>query len=160
VPAYATAAAGAQIAAEPEPQRRTRRGRVVAPEQPGEEISQEEFEDLVRDLDIEEARTETGPRRGRAGAALATRTPDRSKVRPAADGGPGTEAAAPSTEATPVPDTEAAPALTPAAAPEPAATDTPPVPAADATPEELVLKDKPARRPSKRPRNRRHGRRR
>jgi hypothetical protein len=94
VPAYATAAAAATTGAEAEPPRRTRRGRVVAPEQPGEEISQEEFEDLVRDLDIEEGRPEVGPQPGRAGAALATRTRDRSKVRPAGDGRAGGPSAA------------------------------------------------------------------
>jgi SecD/SecF fusion protein len=171
VPAYATtAAAAAPSGAEAEPPtRRTRRGRVVAPEQPGEEISKEEFEDLVRDLDIEEGRSEVGPQRDRAGAALATRTRERSRVRPAGDGSAGAEAArapgtpaapAPSAEPTTSPATEAEAPLTAEAGSEPAVEDTPPQPAADATPEELVLKDKPARRPNKRQRNRRHGRRR
>ena len=45
--------------------RRNRRGRVVAPEEAGEQLTPEEFDDLVRDLDIEE----TGARPSSPGAA-------------------------------------------------------------------------------------------
>jgi SecD/SecF fusion protein len=54
VPAYATTASGAPDDIEPErKQRRGRRGRLTAPEEPGAPISREEFQDLVRDLDVE-----------------------------------------------------------------------------------------------------------
>jgi hypothetical protein len=39
---------------EPEQKRkRSRRGRITAPEEPGAQLSREEFQDLVRDLDVE-----------------------------------------------------------------------------------------------------------
>ncbi len=54
VPAYATTATGAPADVEPErKRRRTRRGSIIAPEEPGAQISREEFQELVRDLDIE-----------------------------------------------------------------------------------------------------------
>jgi SecD/SecF fusion protein len=54
VPAYATTSAGAPADVEPEQKRkRTRRGSIIAPEEPGAQISREEFQELVRDLDIE-----------------------------------------------------------------------------------------------------------
>jgi SecD/SecF fusion protein len=54
VPAYATTATGAPADVEPEQKRkRTRRGSIIAPEEPGAQISREEFQELVRDLDIE-----------------------------------------------------------------------------------------------------------
>ncbi len=54
VPAYATTATGAPIDVEPEQKRtRTRRGSIIAPEEPGAQISREEFQELVRDLDVE-----------------------------------------------------------------------------------------------------------
>jgi hypothetical protein len=107
---------------------------------------------MVRDLDIEETpRGDLAPPRGPAAAAVATRAPDRSKLGRQPDGTRADEAVA-------APEAK----TTPAAAPEePEAPPAAQSPAADATPEELVLKEKPARRPSgKRPRNRRHGRRR
>ena len=54
VPAYATALGGAPVDVEPGQQRkRTRRGSLIAPEEPGEQISRDEFQELVRDLDVE-----------------------------------------------------------------------------------------------------------
>ncbi len=54
VPAYATTATGAPEDVEPErKRRRTRRGSLVAPEAPGQEISRDEFRELVADLDVE-----------------------------------------------------------------------------------------------------------
>jgi SecD/SecF fusion protein len=54
VPAYATTATGAPIDVEPEQKRRrTRRGSIIAPEEAGAQISREEFQELVRDLDVE-----------------------------------------------------------------------------------------------------------
>jgi SecD/SecF fusion protein len=54
VPAYATTAAGAPEDVEPtQKRRRSRRGSIIAPEEPGAPISRDEFQDLVRDLDVE-----------------------------------------------------------------------------------------------------------
>jgi SecD/SecF fusion protein len=54
VPAYATTAAGAPEDVEPaQKKRRSQRGSITAPEQPGGQISREEFQELVRDLDVE-----------------------------------------------------------------------------------------------------------
>ncbi len=55
VPPYATALDGSPIDVEPAKQRRRQRkgGLLVAAEEPGEQVSQEEFEEMVRDLDIE-----------------------------------------------------------------------------------------------------------
>jgi SecD/SecF fusion protein len=70
VPAYATTSAGTPEDVEPERRRRrTRRGSVIAPEEPGEQLSQEEFQELVRDLDIEGA-----PASGPAPAATPRRS--------------------------------------------------------------------------------------
>ena len=81
VPAYATAVGGAPVDVEPEQKRkRTRRGSLVAPEEPGEQISREEFQELVRDLDVEGEPTsvattdQTSPGRS-AGAGVAQRAP-------------------------------------------------------------------------------------
>jgi SecD/SecF fusion protein len=55
VPAYATTETGAPEDVEPAPKRRrTRRGGLVAPEEAGAQISRDEFQELVRDLDVEE----------------------------------------------------------------------------------------------------------
>ena len=58
VPPYATALDGSPIDVEPAKQRRRQRkgGLLVAAEEPGEQVSQEEFEEMVRDLDIERER--------------------------------------------------------------------------------------------------------
>jgi SecD/SecF fusion protein len=54
VPAYATTATGAPEDIEPEHKRkRTRRGSLVAPEEPGQQISRDEFQELVRDLEVD-----------------------------------------------------------------------------------------------------------
>jgi len=54
VPAYATGAGGAPEDVEPEQQkRRNRRGRLTAPEEPGQQISRDEFQELVADLDVD-----------------------------------------------------------------------------------------------------------
>jgi SecD/SecF fusion protein len=65
VPAYATTATGAQEDVEPvQKRRRTRRGGV---EQGGEQISRDEFQELVRELDVDSAPGATPtPTRGRA----------------------------------------------------------------------------------------------
>jgi len=130
VPAYAATLDGAPIDVEPSQQRRRRRqGGLLVAEEPGEQVSKEEFDEMVRDLDIERggaAGARGNGRRGRAGrAGTATRT-----VPP--------------------------PARAPKASASPPAEPPPPEPAADLAPEDLVLKDQSKRQ--KRPRNRRHGR--
>jgi SecD/SecF fusion protein len=132
VPAYATTATGAPEDVEPaQKRRRTRSGSLASPEAPGEQISRDEFRELVADLGVdgeggEEAAQQ--PTRGRGGRA----------------GGVSAQAEASATAAPPV-----APA-----GPSPEAERDP---AADLTPEDLVLKEE--RKPkARRPRNRRHGR--
>jgi SecD/SecF fusion protein len=152
VPAYAGAAAAAAEGERVEAPagRRTRRGRAVAPEQPGEQISAEEFQDLVRDLDIEE----TGP--AAAGASAQGKRPpsQRGGAAAAAVASPETERASREVNGeAPAKDADAKPDAAPDA-------DQAPSPAADATPEELVLKDASRPRERKRPRARRHGRKR
>src|SRR5207248_5390830 len=72
VPAYATTEAGAPEDVEPRPKRRrTRRGSLIAPEEPGQQISRDEFQELVRDLDVEQA--PGGSDRGAAGTRVARR---------------------------------------------------------------------------------------
>ena len=74
VPAYATTATGAPEDVEPEQKkRRTRRGRLTEPEEPGQQISREEFQELVQDLDVERA-----PRR----ASVATEAPPEQAAEP------------------------------------------------------------------------------
>jgi SecD/SecF fusion protein len=76
VPAYATTVAGTPEDVEPEQKRkRTRRGSLVAPEEPGEQISREEFQELVRDLDVEGQPTTVGTPRRSAAAGVAQRAP-------------------------------------------------------------------------------------
>jgi SecD/SecF fusion protein len=54
VPAYATALGGQPADVEPvQDRKRTRRGSITAPEEPGEQISRDEFQELVRDLDVD-----------------------------------------------------------------------------------------------------------
>jgi SecD/SecF fusion protein len=68
VPAYATTAGGAPEDVEPAAARkRGRRGRLTAPEEPGQQLSREEFQDLVADLDVE--RPAARPRGRRAPVA-------------------------------------------------------------------------------------------
>jgi SecD/SecF fusion protein len=74
VPAYATTVAGAPEDVEPAQKRkRTRRGSLIAPEEPGEQISRDEFQELVRDLDVEAQQAATDRRS--AGTGVAQRTP-------------------------------------------------------------------------------------
>ena len=140
VPAYATALGGEPVDVEPaDKRRRSRRGSVIAPEEPGEQISRDEFQDLVRDLDIEQEPSPATPR---------GQGPNGRSRRSAAAGV-----------------VQEPPPAKPRAKPEeqleqPAAQEPQRDPAADLTPEDLVLKDdsKP-RAKRKRARNRRHGRR-
>jgi SecD/SecF fusion protein len=79
VPAYATTASGAPEDVEPEhKRRRTRRGSLVAPEQPGQQLSRDEFQELVRDLDVDgepNGAPAAGGRRARAAESSATVAP-------------------------------------------------------------------------------------
>jgi SecD/SecF fusion protein len=69
VPAYATALGGEPVDVEPTQERkRTRRGRITAPEEPGEQISRDEFQELVRDLDVD-AEPKKQKQQGRAAVA-------------------------------------------------------------------------------------------
>ena len=147
VPAYATARDGAPIDVEPAKQRRRRGagGGLLVGEEPGEQVTREEFDEMVRDLDIE--RDETPTRR--TGARGNGRRPR------AGRGGRGGGAAGTGT-LTPRPSAPAGGTPTGSAPATPAETATPPDPAADLAPEDLVLKDQSKR--AKRPRNRRHGR--
>jgi SecD/SecF fusion protein len=131
VPAYATTVAGEPEDVEPVHKRkRTRRGSLIAPEEPGEQISREEFQELVRDLDVEGQPTSVSTDRRSAGAGVAARA-----------------AAAKPQAAEPEQDDEESEIGQRRD------------PAADLTPEDLVLKDEPKRREKRRrPRNRRHGR--
>jgi len=136
VPAYATALAGEPIDVEPsEKRKRTRRGSLIAPEEPGEQLSRDEFQELVRDLDVDDAPSPPNGGRSsstrRGGASVAQKPPratPRKKASSELDESP-RESAHES--------------------------------AADLTPEDLVMKDdpKPREKRNRRPRNRKHGRR-
>ncbi len=60
VPAYATAVSGAPVDVEPVPEGRRRRRGLLSAEEPGEQISQDEFNELVRDLDVEAPQARSG----------------------------------------------------------------------------------------------------
>jgi SecD/SecF fusion protein len=78
VPAYATTATGTPEDIEPAQKRkRTRRGSLIAPEEPGEQISRDEFQELVRDLDVE---GQPAGDRKPAGTGVAQRTPVKEPV--------------------------------------------------------------------------------
>jgi SecD/SecF fusion protein len=66
VPAYATAVGGAPVDVEPE-RKRSRRGSITAPQDPSAGVSRDEFQEMVRDLDVDGA--EQQPKRSRAGVA-------------------------------------------------------------------------------------------
>jgi SecD/SecF fusion protein len=169
VPAYATALDGTPI--DVEPVRKTRKersgagswsagalgNRTPAPAGAGDEVSQEEFDKMVRDLDIERDGEQalTGPAGssaiGRRGARGNGRRGRAGRV-----GGPPPSSGAPTGTAPPPPRTGASKAAPAAAPAQPLPSQAPQDPAADLTPEDLVLKEQPKRQ--KRPRNRRHGR--
>ncbi|HVR04784.1 MAG TPA: protein translocase subunit SecF, partial [Solirubrobacteraceae bacterium] len=152
VPAYATAFDGAPIDVEPsQPRRRGRgrRGSLVTPDEPGEQISREEFDELVRDLDIEED----------GGAAAGAPRGGRGNGRPGA--GAGTlpkRTGAPQGRRAPAAGTPAKAPPAPTSEPQAPTPPAPADPAADLAPEDLVLKEDAKQQRRKRPRNRRHGR--
>jgi SecD/SecF fusion protein len=130
VPAYATTVAGEPEDVEPARKRkRTRRGSIIAPEEPGAQISREEFQELVRDLDVDRPSGQSAeplPQSGgvsRAGVAQQALAGEPERDAEDAEAGERRD------------------------------------PAADLTPEDLVLKDAPKpREKRRRTRNRRHGR--
>jgi SecD/SecF fusion protein len=132
VPAYATTEAGAPEDVEPErKRRRTRRGSLIPAEQPGEQLSHDEFQELVRDLDVDTAPA-ASDRRG-AGTRLAPRA------------------------AVAEPDSQTEEEEEEVREEAPQRRD----PAADLAPEDLVLKDAPKPRPKRRSatsKRRKHGR--
>jgi SecD/SecF fusion protein len=157
VPAYATALDGSPIDVEPVKQRRRRRqGGLLVAEEPGEQVSKEEFDEMVRDLDIERegggavagSNARGNGRRGRGGRG------GRSGPTRSSSTGAGTGTMPPPPRA---PRGAAARGAPKPAEPTVAPGERQPAdPAADLTPEDLVLKDQSKRQ--KRPRNRRHGR--
>ncbi len=150
VPAYAVATAGAPIDVTPSSAERRRRGRrrTMSSDQP-EEISAEEFDELVADLGVDDGAPGGAPaagqgrRAGPKGRATSTRPAPRA---------PG------ATAAKPAPPTSAPGAPVPAAGTDGADESGDVVPAPDATPEELDGRVAGAKPKPKRPRNRRHGR--
>jgi SecD/SecF fusion protein len=90
VPAYATTGTGALEDVEPERKpRRTRRGSLIAPEQPGDQLSRDEFQELVRDIEVEVQPPAAAPAGRRASVAQRGATteapPAPSERDPAAD---------------------------------------------------------------------------
>jgi SecD/SecF fusion protein len=139
VPAYATALGDSPVDVEPAPKRkRGRRGGAVATDEPGEQLSQEEFDELVREIGPELAeqrsgRTPTGVASRRGRGATGSRRSGTAKTeveqRDTVNGKDTTQDAVPERD-----------------------------PTADLNPEDLVLKkDAPQGKP-RRSRNRRHGR--
>jgi SecD/SecF fusion protein len=142
VPPYATAVGGAPIDVEPaQKRRRTRRGSLIAPEEAGEQLSRSEFQELVRDLDVDgepkAGKPSRGGAAGRTGVA-AQRTGTAGKTGTVDVPAPNGDLAEESGERSVTPQRD---------------------PTADLTPEDLVLKDTPKpREKRRRPRNKRHGR--
>jgi SecD/SecF fusion protein len=183
VPAYATAAGGAPVDEEPVPSKRirNRRGSLITPEEPGQELSSEEFADLVKDLDIEGVgtgggtRTRRESRRARTAARRAGNggpptphppTPGQSGRQPAGPAAtrPGSPAPPGGTQRGVAPGAPRGSSAPDAPVPEPPAS-SPRDPTADLEPEDVVMPDRrdsgsPAagRNKPRKPRNRRHGR--
>jgi SecD/SecF fusion protein len=134
VPAYATTTGGAPEDVEPAKQRKRNVsifGSGAAPGQTGDEISRDEFQDLVRDLDVENGKS-AGPARSAAAGAGVAQKQRRAKR--------ATEAEQPEQSRSAGEQEQRGPA-------------------ADLTPEDLVLKEDKQAPKRKRPRNKRHGRR-
>ncbi len=75
VPAYATTVSGEPEDVEPvQKRRRTRRGSLIAPEEPGEQLSRDEFQELVRDLDVDTEVASPGGH-GSASSSVAQKPP-------------------------------------------------------------------------------------
>jgi SecD/SecF fusion protein len=136
VPAYALTGSAAVEADPAKDARRRRSGRLTTPDDPAQGISKAEFQDLVRDLDVDEPAVPkaTAPKATGSRATRTKRGPATAPARPAA--------------------------AKPAEEPPPPASD----PRADLTPEDVVMPDAPRPpakpRPGAKPksRNRGHGR--
>ncbi len=141
VPAYATALGDSPVDVEPAPKgKRGRRGGADATDEPGEQLSKEEFDELVREIGPELAEQQTG----RTPTGVASR-------RGRATTGSRRRAGTAKTEVG-QPDTVNGKDTTEDAVPERD-------PTADLNPEDLVLKkDTPQGGKPRRSRNRRHGR--
>jgi SecD/SecF fusion protein len=73
VPAYAMTASGAPEDVEPgQGRKKTRSGRITAPEEPGAPLSRDEFQELVRDLGVDE---QNGPAKGAGRGGVASPKP-------------------------------------------------------------------------------------
>jgi SecD/SecF fusion protein len=78
VPAYATALGGEPVDVEPaQDRKRTRRGRITSPQEPGEQISRDEFQELVQDLDVD-----AEPKQQKGRAAVVEEEPAESALAP------------------------------------------------------------------------------
>jgi SecD/SecF fusion protein len=88
VPAYATALGGEPVDVEPtQARKRNRRGSITAPEEPGEQLSRDEFQELVRDLDVD-AEPKQKPQKQRGRAAVAQRPQQESQEQAAPEEAP------------------------------------------------------------------------
>jgi SecD/SecF fusion protein len=155
VPAYATALDGTPLDVEPARKRRAQTGvergaggvwggaGIATAGGAGDAVSKEEFDKMVRDLDIEREGAQLPPRRGARGNGRRGRGRGRPPIGPPPSAGAGTGTLP----------TRPSAAQAPSAPP---ASPTPQDPTADLTPEDLVMKDQSKRQ--KRPRNKRHGR--
>jgi SecD/SecF fusion protein len=161
VPPYATALDGTPLDVEPVRKPRKERSgvgagvfgnRTPASGGAGDEVSQEEFDKMVRDLDIE--------RDGQQALAGPTRRGARGNGRRGRAGRVGGPPPSGASTGTVLPKTSAPKAAPTAAPAEPTPSQTPHDPAADLTPEDLVLKEQPKRqkRGAGGRRNKRHGR--
>jgi SecD/SecF fusion protein len=130
VPAYALATGEGPVDVEPPPKKR--RGGPTLSEEPGDQLSREEFKELVRDIEPEVSEraptTSTSPR-GTGLAAPAGLRRGRSNGAPEPDIEPESPAERPQRDSS-----------------------------ADLEPEDLVMKESPKQRRARRPKNRRHGR--
>jgi SecD/SecF fusion protein len=134
VPAYALATGEGLTDVEPPPKKRRRGGVGGGPisEEPGDQLSREEFQELVRDIEPEISEQPAGTSSASRGTGLAARAGlrrGRSNGAPKAD----VESASPA---------------------EQSQRDS----SADLEPEDLVMKEPPKPRRPRRPKNRRHGR--
>ncbi len=85
VAAYAVTATGVHEDVEPELKRkRGRKGRLTEPEEPGQQLSRDEFQELVRDLDVEQEASRPKSRR----APVATEEPPEPAPAPEAERDP------------------------------------------------------------------------
>ena len=80
VPAYATALGGAPVDVAPGEERRRGARRLTAPDDPQRQVSREEFDEMVRDLEVEE-RPAAAPARRPHRQATAVEEPERGAVR-------------------------------------------------------------------------------